>query len=548
MTFSTLEPVVLTLINAGGLFLIIVVLANSFNEKLYRWFVVMTILLMGWVNFAYLGYSESSINSAITAYRLNLAFVAAFFFAAYAFYIECFLKINKPIFRATLFLISGVFVILSLFTNTIIDGAITRDWGNEIHFGSIYPAFSVFSAVMAIVFMYYFISRYFTLPSEERKKIIFFLIGTFFFIIFNVTFNILTTTFLNTAEYQHYGDYSAIIFLIFTVFAVVGRKFLNVKVALAAFVISAMSILLLFNIITTVPQEVKMFMFGVFIILSVILMRSVINEIKSKQQLFDLASEQKDIIDVMGHEIRTPLTAIIQAIKVLKKYVLPIEEKLMRAAQASSEQELPKALTLLFDETKTADRATTKANMLVTDMLETARLDKQRFELNYEQFDLVSVVRSSVELMSKTVEGESEPLKYEIKLEQPALDAFIVEADKTRISQAVDALLSNSIKYRDPMKNLVKINVSVEKRGDEALIKVVDNGIGINPSDISKLGKKFVRLNPKTNGDLKRPGGTGLGLFVVNGIMQYHNGKLIIKSDGLGKGSEFILNFPITNK
>ncbi len=566
MDIQLTETIILTFINAFSVFLIIVVLANSAKEKIYQWFTIMTVCLIGWVDFAYLGYFRSDLNVALLAYRINWAFVSFFFFSAYMFYIHSFLKIDHKKFKWLLLLTSSIFAILALFTNTIIESVVQRDWGNEINFGYVDPFFNGFAVIITLIFIYYLISKYFALAQRERIKVIYFLVGTFCLIFFNVVFNVISPQLFNTARYQHFGDYSAVIFLAFTSFAMLRHKFLGVKVALTAFLISTIGVLIIVDILalshSLVEQGIKTIILIFFVVISILLMRSVLNEIrqreelakinkaldKSRQKYFDLASEQKDIIDVMGHEIRTPLTAIIQAVKVIKKYVLPIEEKLMKAAQESSEPELPKALLLLLDETKTSDRATTQANMLVTDMLETARLDKQRFELNYEQFDVIAVVRSSVELMGKTVESESQSLKYEIKFEQPTIDTIIVEADKTRITQALDALLSNSIKYHDPAKDLVKIDVFVEKKGDEALIKVIDNGIGIDPEDIDKLGKKFVRLNPKTNGDLKRPGGTGLGLFVVNGIMKYHKGKLIIESEGIGKGSTFILQFPVNKQ
>jgi hypothetical protein len=143
--------------------------------------------------------------------------------------------------------------------------------------------------------------------------------------------------------------------------------------------------------------------------------------------------------------------------------------------------------------------------------------------------------------MSKTEEKNV----CEISFTNHSLASLMVNADKTRIREAVDALLSNAIKYRDPTKAKCLINVMLSNTQNMAKIEVIDNGIGIAKEDIAKLGKKFVRLNPKTNGTLQRPGGTGLGLFVVKGIMNFHKGDFIIESPGTGKGSTFILKFPM---
>ncbi len=549
MNVLPLETLILAVINGISIFLIIVVLANSFKENLYRWFVVMTILLMGWVDFAYLGYTESNLNLSILSYRLNLAFVAAFFFAAYVFYIESFLKIKKPILKWGLFTVSSIFVLLSLFTNTIIDSAIKREWGNEIHFGNIYPAFSIFAGLISIIFVYYFISRYITSSESEKRKIKLFLIGTILFIVFNVIFNILTTTFLNTAEYQHYGDYSAIIFLMFTAIAMVSRQFLNVKVALAAFVISAMSILLLIDIITIVPQEIKIIMLIFFVGLCTILMRSILNEIKQREELAKTnteleeskafiqrkAEEQENQLDIIGHEIKTPLSIIKQTINYIKETAAKRID-VWKAGKAE-----PKEVDDLFTDIFSIDELLVQGFAVLNDVLEAARIDKKRIELNISEFDLVDLARKSLEFMSKVDDAK----RFELKFNDSELKAFNIKADETRIRQSIDALLTNALKYGVNIEGKQSIvELRLYKDNSKVYIALKDNGRGIDKEDVSKLGEKFVRLKPKTT-NLTSPGGTGLGLYVVRNIMKLHGGDLLIESEGIGKGSTFTIVLPI---
>lgn len=549
MNVLPLETLILAVINGISIFLIIVVLANSFKENLYRWFVVMTILLMGWVDFAYLGYTESNLNLSILSYRLNLAFVAAFFFAAYVFYIESFLKIKKPILKWGLFTVSSIFVLLSLFTNTIIDSAIKREWGNEIHFGNIYPGFSIFAGLISIIFVYYFISRYITSSESEKRKIKLFLIGTILFIVFNVIFNILTTTFLNTAEYQHYGDYSAIIFLMFTAIAMVSRQFLNVKVALAAFVISAMSILLLIDIITIVPQEIKIIMLIFFVGLCTILMRSILNEIKQREELAKTnteleeskafiqrkAEEQENQLDIIGHEIKTPLSIIKQTINYIKETAAKRID-VWKAGKAE-----PKEVDDLFTDIFSIDELLVQGFAVLNDVLEAARIDKKRIELNISEFDLVDLARKSLEFMSKVDDAK----RFELKFNDSELKAFNIKADETRIRQSIDALLTNALKYGVNIEGKQSIvELRLYKDNSKVYIALKDNGRGIDKEDVSKLGEKFVRLKPKTT-NLTSPGGTGLGLYVVRNIMKLHGGDLLIESEGIGKGSTFTIVLPI---
>ncbi|MBN2016069.1 hypothetical protein JW766_04520 [Candidatus Dojkabacteria bacterium] len=262
------------------------------------------------------------------------------------------------------------------------------------------------------------------------------------------------------------------------------------------------------------------------------------------KQLNELARQQKDIIDVMGHEIRTPLTAIVQELNLQKAVVAPKREAWEKGTLSKEEEE--KIIGMIFESCSTIDKASTHAVSLVNDMLETARLDKKRFELNYSTFDLVGAVQKVVDVMKKTTNEKD----CDITFKKPSSGKLEVEADENRISEAVYALMSNAIKYgknKNGEKTKVMVEVKEGGRG-KVSISVKDNGEGIAKEDIPKLGKKFVRLNPTTNGKLKRPGGTGLGLFVVKGVVEHHGGKLEIESDGLGKGARFTLLFPRYNK
>jgi len=560
---NLLEIAILLVINSLSIFMIILILANSLEGNANLWFVLMTLSLIVWINSAYLGFSLEDSSSATFFYKLNDVSVALFLITAYKFYVRGFLGIKSKLFELIHYTVCASFIFLAVFTGATIESVIQEPWGNETVSGvafDIFIAYVFFATFALIVTFIYRYSRYSEIKQRQAK---YFLIGTITLVLLNIIFNVITPLIFSTARFQHLGDYSAIFFLGFTAYAILKDKFLNVKVALTAFLIGIIGMLIILDILLLSrnigEQAVKSVILVFFAIISVFLVRSVLREIrqkeelekvnkaldKSRQRYLDLATEQKDIIDVMGHEIRTPLTAIVQEIKLHKKHTLPLEKELLAEGKGEN---LKKLLPLIFDTLKTVDRASGHAVALVSDMLETARLDKKRFTLNYEKFDLVSVAAQSVELMTKTVEADTRAgaVKYDVRFVKPSFETLEIEADKTRIGQAMYAMLNNAIKYRDPGKDVVKVRLTLAKKSGEVVIEIVDNGIGIAEEDISKLGKKFLRLNPKTNGNLERPGGTGLGLFVVKGIMEYHHGRLEIESDGITKGSTFRLRFPLT--
>jgi len=558
MDLKILETILLVSINATGVFIIIVVLSSTFNQSTYRWFAAMTVGLLAWVNLATIAYFVESTELATFTYRLNFAAVVFFFLAAYKFYIEYFLGVKNRLSQTILVIISIALSGLILFTNTVISSTTKQQWGNEISLGSLSLLIYLFFTVMTGVFIYYSISRYIRASKAEKRKILFFLIGTFFLISFNVLFNIASPIIFGTARYQHLGDYSAVVFLVFTVFAILRREFLNVKITFAAFLISIIGIFLIVDIFVLsdnlVELLIKLAMFLLFLGVSILLLRSIMHEMYQREELVKanqdlkesrlrylrLAEEQKGIIDVMGHEIRTPLTTIVQEIN-LQKQVNLTKEKQQSWLKGIID---PKDASLIVDSFETMDTAVTQAVSLANEMLESARLDHDSFKLDYSKFDLVTAVKSSIDILKKTYADRINSIDF-----KTSFTSLQVKADATRIRQAVDALLTNITKYGvDQETGKADIEVKLSAASENVRISVKDHGIGIAAEDIGKLGAKFARLNPDTNSKLKRPGGSGLGLYVAKGIANKHGGKLLIESEGIGKGATFSLDLPVISQ
>jgi signal transduction histidine kinase len=178
-------------------------------------------------------------------------------------------------------------------------------------------------------------------------------------------------------------------------------------------------------------------------------------------------------------------------------------------------------------------------------VLSTTRLENNRSQINFEKVDLRDVVNDSLEAFG----GEAKKKGLEVNIVLPPEGALDVWGGREQVQEIMDNLLSNAVKYTAKGK----IRVKVEKDGDFLRMSVADTGEGIPEEEVQNLGKKFHRVNPyvdnHSNGEnlsVVRPGGTGIGLYVVTGFLNAMGGRLEVQSE-VGKGSNFIAVMPIYN-
>ncbi|WP_141217435.1 cell wall metabolism sensor histidine kinase WalK, partial [Siphonobacter sp. BAB-5385] len=117
-----------------------------------------------------------------------------------------------------------------------------------------------------------------------------------------------------------------------------------------------------------------------------------------------------------------------------------------------------------------------------------------------------------------------------------------MEGDATRLVQMVMNLLTNASRYTHPQG---KIHLSLEHQGYKAILRVEDTGIGLRPDQLTSIFELFVQAD---NSLARSEGGLGLGLTLVKQIVELHGGTVEAQSEGLGKGSTFIVRLPTLNE
>jgi signal transduction histidine kinase len=181
-----------------------------------------------------------------------------------------------------------------------------------------------------------------------------------------------------------------------------------------------------------------------------------------------------------------------------------------------------------------AERQLRNMARIVDDLLDVSRITRGKIELRKERLELGSLVRRSVESLQAQIEGRQHQLICSIP-DEP----IYICADMTRVDQVLVNLLTNAAKYTDPGGTLW---LTLERSGQEAVIRVRDTGVGIPEKLLPRLFDLFVQSEQSLD---RAQGGLGIGLTLVKKLTEMHGGSITAASSGPGLGSEFTVRLPL---
>jgi len=286
------EKITVVLINLIGFWLIFLVCFSNRKEKLNQWFIAMTFFVILWIDFAFLGYSANNIQNALIFYRLNWGSVALFLVCSFYFYFIHFLRFKSKcrILEQAVLFFGIILATFSIFTNFIIKDAVIELWGAEIIFGFGNVLFNIYSVFVGIIIIISLIKKYFEFHNKIQKvKIKYFLLGTFLFISSNIIFNVFFPLISNSVVYQHFGDYSAIILIGFTAYAIVKHELMGIKTLITQVLIAAILIILIIDLLLLTDnitmQLLKSGILVAFLYFSRGMIESVKKEKKAREKL-----------------------------------------------------------------------------------------------------------------------------------------------------------------------------------------------------------------------------------------------------------------------
>ncbi len=221
-----------------------------------------------------------------------------------------------------------------------------------------------------------------------------------------------------------------------------------------------------------------------------------------------------DFLAILAHELRNPLAPVRQAVKI---------------AQNAGATEAQKRWSQ-----NVIDRQVQHMALLLDDLLDVARITQGKLELRRERIELAVVIDTAVEIARPLTDARGQTISVELPRE-----AIHLEADALRLSQVIGNLLTNAAKYSASGTN---IRLGAASEGDRAVVRVADTGIGIAPEMLPRVFEMFSQDKSVKE---RAEGGLGIGLALVKGLVELHGGAVGVRSEGEGRGSEFIVTLPL---
>ena len=241
-----------------------------------------------------------------------------------------------------------------------------------------------------------------------------------------------------------------------------------------------------------------------------------LQQLQGRNQELAQADRRKDeFLAMLAHELRNPLAPIVNALHVVER---DAESRGGIVSRAHA----------------TMDRQVRHLIRLVEDLLDVSRITQGKIELRRQRCDAQTVIEQALQLAQPVVSARQHTLEVEMPKEPIPLCV-----DLTRMTQVVANLVNNAAKYTNAGG---RISVKVERDDDSAVLRVRDSGIGIRSDMLPRVFEIFVQADHAAD---RAAGGLGIGLTLVKRLVQMHGGEVLARSEGVGKGAEFIVTVPL---
>jgi len=249
--------------------------------------------------------------------------------------------------------------------------------------------------------------------------------------------------------------------------------------------------------------------------------RDITEEKAAEKRIYGLMTELKDadrrkdeFLATLAHELRNPLAPIRNSLEVMKR--ANGRGEVIEQSRAMMERQLVQMVRL------------------VDDLLDISRITRNKVELRKQRVELASILHHAIEMCQPHIQNS----EHRIELNLPP-EPIYLNADPVRLAQIFSNLLNNACKFTESKG---RIGLTALHVGNDVLVTVKDNGIGIPPEMLPKVFEMFTQLNSSLE---RTHGGLGIGLTLVQRLVEMHGGTVTAHSEGVGTGSEFVVRLPV---
>jgi signal transduction histidine kinase len=233
-------------------------------------------------------------------------------------------------------------------------------------------------------------------------------------------------------------------------------------------------------------------------------------------------------LSTVSHELRTPLTSVLGFAKIIKKR---LEEKVFPLTD-KSDAKTSKTITQISENLNVVVSEGERLTHLINDVLDLAKIEAGKMEWNMETVSIPEIAERAIAATTALFEQNHLELKKDIDANIPN-----ITGDKDKLIQVMVNLISNAVKFTPKGK----VTFKVFNKNDEVVVSITDTGIGIAAEDHDAVFEQFKQVGDTLT---DKPKGTGLGLPICKEIVEHHGGRIWLESQ-LGKGSTFLVAFPI---
>jgi len=377
--------------------------------------------------------------------------------------------------------------------------------------------FGIFSTFMVVAAILVLIKKFRNSIGIERQQILFILLG-----ISMMTGAIITTIFIpailfGSNTFVSYMPVYTAFFLALTAYAIIRHGLFNIRLIATEVFSAAIALIFLIRVLSSNNLNdfvLNLILFIFLTIFGIMLVRGTLREIRELERLSEAKST---FVSIASHQLRSPLTAI-------KGFISMIKEG--SGSEGDRAGWLEKAYI-----------SNERLIQLVNDLLNVSRIERGKIKYNFKDADIVNIMDEVVEEFY-AAGGFNGTIEFKWKKPEVIVPELRVDAGKLR--QVFVNLIDNAIRYTD--QGWIGVRIVYLRDLKKVRIVVEDSGIGMSKEDIRGIFELFERGK---GGQKASVGGMGIGLYFAKEIIKAHRGRIWAESDGVGKGSKFIVELPI---